>query len=174
MKVRLVGEPEEEIPDVDPEQAPYSYVYKGNPDFGWFTRTESVTENEPERWFWVERLLPKYDDSPHLTAIPRELPSGYTPQSFVPPDLPYFVNRTRNGLYPVYKQVHHSESRGVETVVQNIEGDVWKFEQDLREWLRDKRPDLDYEPGVYEARGKILVKFDCVFEIVDFLRSKGF
>lgn len=174
MTIRLVDEPAPERPEVDPEEAPYCYVYKANPDYGWFTQFESVTEKEPERWFWVERLLPKNEFSPHLTSMPATVSSGFTPQPFVAPDLPYFVNRTRSGLYPVYKKVYQSEARGVQTEITKIDGDVWKFQEDLQKFIKSKRPDFDYEVGVHEQHGKILIRFDCVFEVVEFLRSKGF
>lgn len=165
---------EDDFVELDPEQAPYSYVYKDKPDFGWFTKTESITDKEPERWFWVERLLPKHLDSPHLNLTNTEFPSGYNPQPFVPPDLPYFINRTRNGVYPVYKNVYHSESRGVTTQISNVIGDVWEFEKDLHDFVQQHEPEFTYESGVNEAKGQITIRGDCVMTVVEFLKAKGF
>ena len=173
MQLKFEDYPEYDL-EVDPEQAPYSYVYQDKPDHGWFTKTESIIEKEPERWFWVERLLPNHKESPHLNLKATELPSGYNPQPFVPPDLPYFVNRTRSGLYPVYKQIYFSESRPTTTVVNHVIGNLWKFEQDLHDFFRKHDPDFDYEAGVNEAKGQLTIRGNCVMTVVDFLKAQGF
>lgn len=51
------------------------------------------------RWPWVERLLAK----PYLSAPIREDSVLITPIPKTPPNLPYFVQRTRTRVFPLYR-----------------------------------------------------------------------
>ncbi|KAK8762893.1 hypothetical protein V5799_034501 [Amblyomma americanum] len=94
-----------------------------------YTRVEEV----PGRWHYVEYLLPK-KTVPEPPKHEGRAPSGWQPPAPEPPPLPYFVPRTRNHMLPVYLRKEIRGPRFI-TQVKHIEGDLWAFHNDLKEYL---------------------------------------
>lgn len=84
---------------VDPAVAPFNSVLAGVEDSeGRFTGVERIPDLEA-RWPWVERLLPK----PFLSGPVRADSTLVRPVPEQAPALPYFVQRTRSRLFPLYR-----------------------------------------------------------------------
>jgi translation initiation factor 1 (eIF-1/SUI1) len=61
-------------------------------------------------------------------------------------------------------------------LITNLEADVWKFERDLMNYLASVK-ELSVEektPSVNEVKGEIRINGDHVFQVVDFMKMKGF
>ncbi|XP_004618467.2 39S ribosomal protein L49, mitochondrial [Sorex araneus] len=100
---------------------------QGPPSYRGFV--ESVDEYQ-----FVERLLPP-------TSIPKPpkhdsypTASGWQPPRDPPPDLPYFVRRSRMHNIPVYTDITHGNRQM--TVIRKVEGDIWALQKDVEEFLR--------------------------------------
>lgn len=137
-----------------------------------FTEYEKF-ENPPE-WHHVEALLFK-----KLVPVPapkEEYPSGWKPPSpsSESTENPYFVERSRNHMLPVYLQI---KQRGVfrYTHVKKVFGDLAKFEEDLQKFLTKR----------YKSKSKVATRRDeinCTVEVKgdyvigcrEFLSQKGF
>uniref|UniRef100_A0A8P0PN51 Large ribosomal subunit protein mL49 n=2 Tax=Canis lupus familiaris TaxID=9615 RepID=A0A8P0PN51_CANLF len=89
---------------------------QGPPDYPSFV--ESVDEYQ-----FVERLLPptSIPEPPKHEHYPT--PSGWQPPRDPPPNLPYFVRRSRMHNIPVYKDITHGNRQM--TVIRKVEGDIW-------------------------------------------------
>lgn len=172
LEVAGVTHPKEKPKEIDPSQAPFSEIYEGGPDENNFTKVRSLTETEPQRWYWVQRLMPK-QTLPRSSFEPgKQYPSGYKIPSAGPPDLPYFVQRTRNHLLPVYKVVEKEDER-VKTVIQRVDGDIWQLEQEIRTRLEAKHQKRIIT-GVNEVRGEVSFLGNHVFDVVEYLEELGF
>lgn len=129
-----------------------------------------VIKNPPE-WKYVERLIGS-------TTIPRpvvkaEYPSGWTaPDPAKYKDLPYFIERTKNFMHPVYLEITFRGHRRV-TRIKNIEGDIWKLEEDLHKVI-EKRVGHRVFSQINEMNRQIRYKGDFVTIIEKFLRDNGF
>ncbi|XP_026573429.1 39S ribosomal protein L49, mitochondrial [Pseudonaja textilis] len=89
-----------------------------------------------EEYKFVERLIP-----PTTVPIPSKqdqypTPSGWRPPQDPPPDLSYFVRRSRMQNVPVYKDTSHHGSRKM-TIIRKIEGDIWALENDVKAFLTE-------------------------------------
>ena len=118
----------------------------------------------------MERILP-----PTLVPEPQPLPeyqSGWKPQGDHK-DSPYFVERSRNHMMPVYLDVRQ---RGVKrhTIVKKIQGDIWLFEKDLRTFLEDLIKPKPLRLQVNEFARKICINGDHVNAIKYWLGEKNF
>ncbi|XP_032679892.1 probable 39S ribosomal protein L49, mitochondrial [Odontomachus brunneus] len=148
--------------------------YKSSPIY---TKPEDYTNYEitkdPNEWKYVERLLP-YKTIPKPPTGNIELPSGWKPQLASPTDYPYFINRSRNYMFPVYLKITHRGMRKI-TVVNKIEGNIWTLEHDLRTYLENygefKRI---IGTQIHEFAGIIKFKGDYVSRIKEWLQMKGF
>ena len=116
-------------------------------------------------------MLPKEDKATYIKLDDKEYPSGYVPPSKVPPNLAYFVSRTRGGLFPVYKTVE--KTNRVLTLLNKIDGDIWKAAQSLKNFL-EKRLNKKIIMSVNEPKKRITLKNDHVFSVIEWLKSKGF
>lgn len=130
--------------------------------------TKYQITKEPEDWKYVERILP-------LTTVPAppkkdEYPSGWKPQAENVDHLPYFVQRTKNHMLPVYLEIVR-RGNSKQTVIKKIKGDIWLFEKDLRNFLQPNqlRPLKLY---VNELGGYIQMNGDHVNAIKYFLEQK--
>ncbi|GIY45124.1 probable 39S ribosomal protein L49, mitochondrial [Caerostris extrusa] len=86
------------------------------------------------RWHYVERLFPKL----RIPEPTKEAsPTGWKAPSKTVPDFPYFIGRTRNHMLPVYEK-HVYKDRVRVTQVRKVQGDIWVFEQDLKNYLQKK------------------------------------
>lgn len=128
-----------------------------------------VIQNPPE-WKYVEQLIGLPTISP--PKMKAEYPSGWTPPN---PEkfklLPYFVERTRNFMVPVYLLITFRGQRRV-TKVRNIEGDIWKLESELHALIEKKSGKKAYS-RVNEMNREIRFKGDFVTLVQKYLISKG-
>ncbi|XP_015781233.1 uncharacterized protein LOC107359263 [Tetranychus urticae] len=179
LEVKVADQPIKYLPELDPDSEPFNHIYKDVDDKGFFTRTENITEKDPDRWFWVERLIkrkelsdyPKYADQ---EPDKQNFPSGYTPISKTKPNLPYFIRRTRSGMFPVYKLINGNDE--VHTFIKFIDGDVWKARDDIINYLKSIKQ-LTVEDNlvsVNEVKGALTFKGNHVLDVVGFLNDKGF
>lgn len=164
--------PKEKPKEIDPSEAPYNEIYEGGIDENNFTKVRNLTETEPQRWYWVQRLAPKQTLSRSNFEPGKQYPSGYKIPSGGPPNLPYFVSRTRNHLLPVYKLVERDDER-VKTIISRVDGDIWELEQEIRTRLEAKHQKRIIT-GVNEVRGDIKLLGNHVFEVVGYLEELGF
>uniref|UniRef100_UPI00398EDDEF large ribosomal subunit protein mL49 n=1 Tax=Pristiophorus japonicus TaxID=55135 RepID=UPI00398EDDEF len=124
-----------------------------------------------EEFKFVERLIP-----PATVPVPPKhdcypTPSGWCPPRDPPPDLPYIVRRSRMYNLPVYTDITHGNRKM--TVIRKIEGDIWMFEKDLKEFLRQiagKTPLTQ----VNEVTMSLRVKGYFDKELKSWLLEKGF
>lgn len=118
-------------------EKPYSEIYSGSEDQGNFTASRNLLHEQPDRWYWVQRLMPS-SLHPRQTRPDAEnaqrTAAGYVAPAAQPPSLPYFVPRTRNNLLPVYKIVEYKDQKA-KTVIRNVAGDLWLLERELRSLL---------------------------------------
>ncbi|XP_045631558.1 39S ribosomal protein L49, mitochondrial isoform X1 [Ursus americanus] len=137
---------------------------QGPPDYPSFV--ESVDEYQ-----FVERLLPP-------TSIPKPpkhehypTPSGWQPPRDPPPNLPYFVRRSRMHNIPVYKDITHGNRQM--TVIRKVEGDIWALQKDVEDFLS---PLLGKTPvtQVNEVTGTLWVKGYFDQQLKAWLLEKGF
>ncbi|XP_012520880.1 PREDICTED: 39S ribosomal protein L49, mitochondrial [Propithecus coquereli] len=137
---------------------------QGPPDYPSFV--ESVDEYQ-----FVERLLPP-------TSIPKPpkhehypTPSGWQPPRDPPPNLPYFVRRSRMHNIPVYKDITHGNR--LMTVIRKVEGDIWALQKDVEEFLS---PLLGKTPitQVNEVTGTLRIKGYFDQQLKAWLLEKGF
>ena len=76
---------------------PFNEIYEDGVDEGNFTKTISITDKEPLRWYWVERLMPKQILKRDNFEVGKQYASGIkVPSLNEQPNLPYYVARTRN------------------------------------------------------------------------------
>ncbi|GAB5578073.1 39S ribosomal protein L49 [Prionailurus iriomotensis] len=137
---------------------------QGPPDYPSFV--ESVDEYQ-----FVERLLPP-------TRIPKPpkhehypTPSGWQPPRDPPPNLPYFVRRSRMHNIPVYKDITHGNRQM--TVIRKVEGDIWALQKDVEDFLS---PLLGKTPvtQINEVTGTLRVKGYFDQQLKAWLLEKGF
>lgn len=117
----------------------------------------------------MERILPP-------TVVPNfkvkeSYPSGWVPQSPDAVKLPYFVERTKNHMMPVYLKLSFRNIRRL-TLVRKIKGDIWLLEKELREFLQ-KDNYVPLRSQVNEFIGIITFHGDHVNAIKYYLTKKG-
>ncbi|KAM6435355.1 large ribosomal subunit protein mL49 [Liasis olivaceus] len=125
-----------------------------------------------EEYKFVERLIP-----PTQVPVPPKhdqypTPSGWRPPQDTPPDLPYFVRRSRMHNVPVYKDSSHHGSRKM-TIIRKIEGDIWALENDVKTFITElsgRTPATQ----VSEIACSIHVKGYFDQELKTWLMDKGF
>ncbi|XP_018565178.1 probable 39S ribosomal protein L49, mitochondrial [Anoplophora glabripennis] len=138
-------------------------------DVGDITRKYEITK-DPEDWKYVERILP-------VAVVPEPVkkdvyPSGWKPQGDNLQDQPYFVERTKNHMIPVYLQVAQNGVRR-HTKVKFVKGDIWLLEKELREFLQ-KESFGPIRSQVNEFAGFIRFSGDFVNAIKYWLEQKQF
>ncbi|KFM72357.1 39S ribosomal protein L49, mitochondrial, partial [Stegodyphus mimosarum] len=85
-------------------------------------------------WHHVERLFPKL----RIPEPPKQVSStGWKAPAENVPDLPYFIERSRNHMLPVYSSRVYKD-RVLVTQVRKILGDIWVFEYDMKNYLEEK------------------------------------
>lgn len=90
-----------------------------------------------------------------------------------PTDYPYFIQRTRNHMLPVYLVITHRGARKI-TVVKKIQGDIWALERDLKTHVENDAPRHILPTQIHEFTGKIKIKGDYVSRIKEWMDMKGF
>ncbi|XP_063001741.1 large ribosomal subunit protein mL49 [Elgaria multicarinata webbii] len=124
-----------------------------------------------EEYKFVERLIP-----PTQVPVPPKhgkypTPSGWRPPQDPPPDVPYFVRRSRMHNIPVYTDITHGNRKM--TVIRKIEGDIWALETEVKEFLTElsgKTPSTQ----VNEVACSIRIKGYFDQELKTWLVDKGF
>ncbi|XP_023014230.1 mitochondrial ribosomal protein L49 [Leptinotarsa decemlineata] len=94
--------------------------------------TKYEVTKDPHDWQYVQRALPV-----HIVPEPLKkevYPSGWKPQGEEMKSKPYFVERTRNHMIPVYLKLGQ---RGIRkhTIIKNIQGNIFQLENDLLKFL---------------------------------------
>lgn len=134
--------------------------YRGSPfveDIGDLNVKYKVT-NEPGDWEYVERVLP-----PLLVPQPVKkdsYPSGWKPQAEKLSNQPYFIERTKNHMLPVYLKL---AQRGIRrhTYIKRIHGDIFLLEKELKGFLQ-KESFKPIRSQVHEFAGYIRINGDFV------------
>ncbi|GFS79725.1 probable 39S ribosomal protein L49, mitochondrial [Nephila pilipes] len=125
-------------------------------------------EEVKDCWHFVERLFPKL----RIPEPPKNYSStGWKAPSETVQNEPYFIERSRNHMLPVYESRVYKD-RVLVTQVRKIQGDIWTFEQDLKNYLQEKLGEV--ESHVNEMCCFVNVKGRHVDEIKEWLYSKGF
>ncbi|XP_028136705.1 probable 39S ribosomal protein L49, mitochondrial [Diabrotica virgifera virgifera] len=132
--------------------------------------TKYEISKDPEEWKYVERALPP-------TIIPEPIqkdkyPSGWKPQAENLLDRPYFIQRTKNHMLPVYLDI---TQRGLRrhTIIRKIQGDINLLEKELLEFLQPQ----SFQPirsQVHEFAGFIRMNGDFVNAVKYFLEKRQF
>lgn len=168
----------EEKNRVNPDEEPFDAIYVDSKSEGSQEYTETRNITTPQLWEYVERLarikiapepIRRKANEPVYT-----LPSGLVPPPETPPDLPYFVCRTRNYLLPVYYNLDTDPEKCF-TLVKQVAGDLWKLEEDLRTHLESlSSTSKRILSSVKETDGQVSFRGKHLRPVVDWLHSKGF
>lgn len=146
--------------------------YKSSPTYkGPSHYTDYEISTDPVEWSYVNRLM-RYKVIPKPKTTDTTLPSGWKPATAKPSDYPYFVQRTKNHMVPVYLQRTFRGMRRV-TFICKIEGDIWKLEKELKEHiLKSKKKTIGSR--VNEMVGEIRFRGDFVSCVKQWLLDRGF
>lgn len=87
-------------------------------------------------------------------------------------NLPYFVERTKNHLLPVYLDISYRGLRKL-TLIKNITGDIWKLNEDLLNHLQKVEKKTVVGSRVDEIACLIKLKGDHVYYTTQWLLAKG-
>ncbi|KAK2580327.1 hypothetical protein KPH14_001225 [Odynerus spinipes] len=133
--------------------------------------TDYDVSKDPVEWSYVERLM-RYKTIPKPPSTDKTLPSGWKPATAKLEDHPYFVQRTKNHMKPVYLERSFRGMRRV-TYIRKIQGDIWKFEEELKKYVEEK---VGKRIGsrVNELIGEVRFRGDFVSHVKRWLDSKGF
>jgi large subunit ribosomal protein L49 len=129
-----------------------------------------IIKNPPE-WKYVEDLISKKlipqpeNESEYSSGLQPQDPQRYK-------DLSYYVKRTRNHMLPVYLPITHRASRRI-TFIKNIEGDIWKFEQECIDLIKSKNNKNPQYSQINEMNRTIKIKGDYATLIQKYLYTKG-
>lgn len=128
-------------------------------------------EVSSDNWKFVERLKPP-------TVVPSFPKNGscfsdWTPPPDTPPNLPYFVKRTKNFMVPVYLNFEAVRNQRKITMVKHIEGDIWALEKAIKSHLEEvtKRQVVSQ---VHEVAMYIKFRGDYVLHVKKWLLNAGF
>uniref|UniRef100_G3VB87 Large ribosomal subunit protein mL49 n=1 Tax=Sarcophilus harrisii TaxID=9305 RepID=G3VB87_SARHA len=124
-----------------------------------------------EEYAFVERLIPPtgIPEPPRHQSYPT--PSGWQPPRDPPPNLPYFIRRSRMHNVPVYTELTHGNRKM--TLIRKVEGDIWALQKDVEEFLT---PLLGKTPvtQVNEVTGTLRIKGYFDQQLKAWLLEKGF
>lgn len=90
----------------------------------------------------------------------------------VPTDYPYFIERTKNYMQPVYLERSYRGMRKI-TKINKIQGDIWALDRDLKKYL-EERTGVKTTSRIHEFAGIIKIKGDYVNRVKEMLDEKGF
>ncbi|XP_071275981.1 LOW QUALITY PROTEIN: large ribosomal subunit protein mL49 [Agelaius tricolor] len=127
-------------------------------------------EESTAEFGFVERLLPpsRIPDPPPHPKYPT--PSGWSPPADPPPDLPYFVRRSRLHNLPVYLGLRQGRCL---TELRRIHGDIWALERDLRAFLGSQGvPEVAAQ--VNEVTGTLRLRGHWGAQVRQWLLQRGF
>lgn len=75
-------------------------------------------------------------------------------------------------MQPVYLCLSYKGQRKI-TRISKIHGDIWKLEQELKEFL-EKRMEKQMYTQIHEFAGTLKIKGDCVNRVKEWMDIKGF
>ncbi|KAL0114430.1 hypothetical protein PUN28_011586 [Cardiocondyla obscurior] len=160
------------VPPVHQIQQRWGSYRKGAP---MYTTPEDYTDfevtNDPNEWKYVERLF-GYKVIPKPPTGNIELPSGYKPVFASSKENPYFIERTRNYMQPVFLNMNPRNNKKV-TVIRKIQGNIWTLEQDIKQYV-EKQLKKKFASQIHEFAGIIKFKGDCVSCVKEWMNMKGF
>jgi hypothetical protein len=169
------GIPRPALSTVNPEEQPFNEIYADAVNSDTFTDTRNLLQDQPDRWYWVERLMPSAIHPRQTRAQTEPIQStdgGFVAPPSKSPSLPYFVPRTRNNLLPVYKVVEYKDQKA-KTVVRNVTGDLWTLERVLRSILEPLQAERLLS-AVNEVTGEIRFMGSYERQVSDHLIKLGF
>lgn len=98
--------------------------------------------------------------------------SGWQPPAADAVKLPYFVERTKNHMFPVYVNATYRGQRRI-TTLKRVSGDIWQLEHELHAAIERRLGGKAIVTRVNEMNGQILFKGDFVTIVQEFLASRG-
>ncbi|XP_035213317.1 probable 39S ribosomal protein L49, mitochondrial isoform X2 [Stegodyphus dumicola] len=120
-------------------------------------------------WHHVERLFPKL----RIPDPPKKVSSmGWKAPAENLPDLPYFIERSKNHMLPVYPSRVYKD-RVLVTQVRRVLGDIWVFEYDMKNYLEEKLNEK-VESHVNEIACYVNFRGNHVDLVKEWLYNKGF
>lgn len=168
----------EERNRVNPDEEPFNAIYADSKSesANEYTKVRNITT--PELWEYVERLakikVAPLPDRRKAGEPPTPMPSGFMPPPESPPDLPYFVPRTRNYLLPVYYHLDNDPEK-CSTIVKQVTGDLWQLEEDLRTHLESlNKTNRRILTSVLETDDRVCFRGRYLHQVVDWLHAQGF
>jgi translation initiation factor 1 (eIF-1/SUI1) len=139
-------------------------------------QTYTKTQESADEFDVVERLLGQdtVPQVPEKSLRQFPTPSGWIPPAATPPNLLYFVHRTRYHNLPVYLEAMGKAQTKKLTRVNQVQGDIWKLEKELIKHVRNHASDGLVASQVSEVNRWIKIKGNYVDQIKEFLLEKGF
>ncbi|XP_017775625.1 PREDICTED: probable 39S ribosomal protein L49, mitochondrial [Nicrophorus vespilloides] len=134
------------------------------------SKVKYETSKDPVEWSFVERILPP-KVVPNIIKKDEYL-SEWRPQSEEVVNQPYFIQRNKNHMMPVYMKTSYRGMRRL-TYLKKVQGDIWMLEKDLKEFLQ-KEQLKPIQAQVNEFVGYICFHGDYVNAIKYWLGQKGF
>ncbi|XP_015179927.1 PREDICTED: probable 39S ribosomal protein L49, mitochondrial [Polistes dominula] len=133
--------------------------------------TDYEISTDPVEWDYVKRLM-KNKVIPKPTSTDQNLPSGWKPATAKPNDYPYFIQRTKNHMLPIYLARSFRGMRRI-THVRKIQGDIWKLEEELKKHIEETKK-RTVGSRVNEMVGEIKFRGDFVSCVKQWFLDKGF
>nr|CAH7713188.1 unnamed protein product [Callosobruchus chinensis] len=133
-------------------------------------KVKYVVTKDPIDWSYVERALP-----PVVVPDPvkkGKYPSGWKPQAENLTHMPYFIERTKNHMIPVYLQRDRRNAKKT-TYIRRIQGDIFKLHKELLEFLQ-KETMYPIRSQVNEFAGIIQIAGDYVNAVKYWLEQRKF
>lgn len=190
--------------ECDPDSEPFQQVFEGNEDHGMFTKTEPIKDEDGSIWKWVERLMPKQtlgplregseliippaepskDQTYHVVRTRTRLYPIYLDYVVIDRDHKRYWQNRWDHMFNKYNthildrlddiKWENNEKTIAITKVRRIQGNIWQFERDCREFIQ-KHYHIDHVlSGVHEVQGYVEFKGDFVEGLTEFFRQKGF
>ncbi|XP_031849251.1 mitochondrial ribosomal protein L49 [Nomia melanderi] len=147
-------------------------TYKSSPEYDENLKyADYEVTRDPEEWKYVKRLLkPKLIPEPKFEN--KSYPSGWKPPTSKPGDHPYYVQRTKNYMLPVYLEISFRGLRRI-TTIKKIQGDIWTLEAELKQYLETATNKI-IGIRINELTGEIKLRGDYVSLVKEWMHSKGF
>ncbi|XP_033733852.1 39S ribosomal protein L49, mitochondrial-like [Pecten maximus] len=122
-----------------------------------------------EDFKYVKKILPP-ETVPEPPEVTKPTPSGWVPQR-ENGEKGYWIRRTKNHMLPVYLIVKNGGTDRV-TSIKKIEGNIWLFDEDLRNAL-EKMLDKRILTQINEVTRTVKLKGNYMREVGEFLVSQG-
>ncbi|XP_054374249.1 39S ribosomal protein L49, mitochondrial isoform X1 [Molothrus ater] len=128
-----------------------------------------MRSRRPSSGSWSGCCPPAASPTPPRTPNTPPRPDGAPPQT-PPPDLPYFVRRSRLHNLPVYLGLRQGRRL---TELRRIHGDIWALERDLRAFLGSQGvPEVAAQ--VNEVTGTLRLRGHWGAQVRQWLLQRGF